>query len=135
MVYAGKIIKDMRLEDDYTLMVVGTVQEEDCDGLSWQYIIKELNIHPEFVVIAGPTSCNIYRGHRGRMEIRISTQGTSCNSSAPEKGDNAIYKIGPILHELEKLNETLISHEFLGKGNSCCFRNFLHITIKMCSCR
>jgi putative selenium metabolism hydrolase len=32
MVYAGKIIKDLELEGDYTLVVVGTVQEEDCDG-------------------------------------------------------------------------------------------------------
>ncbi|MCH7764819.1 MAG: M20/M25/M40 family metallo-hydrolase, partial [Candidatus Marinimicrobia bacterium] len=30
MVYAGKIIKDLRLEDDYTLVMTGTVQEEDC---------------------------------------------------------------------------------------------------------
>ena len=33
MVYAGKIIKDLGLQDDYTLVVVGSVQEEDCDGL------------------------------------------------------------------------------------------------------
>ena len=32
MVYAGKIIKDLGLEDEYTLLVTGTVQEEDCDG-------------------------------------------------------------------------------------------------------
>lgn len=116
MVYAGKIIKDLKLEDDYTLMVVGTVQEEDCDGLCWQYIIEQMNIRPEFVVITEPTSCNIYRGQRGRMEIRINTQGVSCHGSAPERGDNAIYKMAPILLELKALNEKLISHPFLGKG-------------------
>jgi putative selenium metabolism hydrolase len=116
MVYAGKIIKDLMLEDDFTLMIVGSVQEEDCDGLCWQYIIKELNIRPEFVVITEPTSCNIYRGHRGRMEIKITTQGVSCHGSAPERGDNAIYKMAPILLELKELNERLITHDFLGKG-------------------
>jgi putative selenium metabolism hydrolase len=116
MVYAGKIIKDLKLEDDYTLMIVGSVQEEDCDGLCWQYIIKELGIRPEFVVITEPTSCNIYRGQRGRMEIKVSTQGISCHGSAPERGENAIYKMGPILKDLEGLNERLISHPFLGKG-------------------
>ena len=116
MVYAGKIIKDLQLEGDYTLMVVGTVQEEDCDGLCWQYIIKELNIRPEFVVITEPTSCNIYRGQRGRMEIKVSTQGISCHGSAPERGVNAIYKMAPILQELQELNKELISHPFLGKG-------------------
>ncbi len=116
MVYAGKIIKDLKLEDDFTLMIVGTVQEEDCDGLCWQYIIKELGIRPEFVVITEPTSCNIYRGQRGRMEIRVSTQGVSCHGSAPERGVNAIYKMAPILKELQELNNNLISHPFLGKG-------------------
>ncbi|MCX7710858.1 MAG: YgeY family selenium metabolism-linked hydrolase [Clostridia bacterium] len=116
MVYAGKIIKDLKLEDDYTLLMVGTVQEEDCDGLCWQYIIKELNLRPEFVVITEPTSCNIYRGQRGRMEIKVTTQGISCHGSAPERGVNAIYKMAPILMELQALNQNLIAHPFLGKG-------------------
>ncbi|MDF2890405.1 MAG: peptidase family [Clostridia bacterium] len=116
MVYAGKIIKDLGLEDDYTLIVTGTVQEEDCDGLCWQYIIKEDNIKPEFVVITEPTSCNIYRGHRGRMEIRVTTDGVSCHGSAPERGNNAIFKMAPILSELEKLATELGNDEFLGKG-------------------
>ncbi|WP_407644986.1 YgeY family selenium metabolism-linked hydrolase [Clostridium polyendosporum] len=116
MVYAGKIIKDLKLEDDYTLIVTGTVQEEDCDGLCWQYIINEDNITPEFVVITEPTSCNIYRGQRGRMEIKIQTKGISCHGSAPERGDNAIYKMAPILMELKELNERLKDDSFLGKG-------------------
>ncbi|GAA0747064.1 YgeY family selenium metabolism-linked hydrolase [Clostridium oceanicum] len=116
MVYAGKIIKDLKLEDDYTLIVTGTVQEEDCDGLCWQYIVNEDKIKPEFVVITEPTSLNIYRGHRGRMEIKVTTHGVSCHGSAPERGDNAIFKMGPILNELKALNENLKYDEFLGKG-------------------
>jgi putative selenium metabolism hydrolase len=116
MVYAGKIIKDLELEDDYTLIVTGTVQEEDCDGLCWQYIINEDDIRPEFVVITEPTSCNIYRGHRGRMEIKVTTKGISCHGSAPERGENAIFKMAPILMELEQLAEHLGCDEFLGKG-------------------
>lgn len=116
MVYAGKIIKDMGLEDDYTLIVTGTVQEEDCDGLCWQYIINEDGIKPEFVVITEPTSCNIYRGQRGRMEIKVTTTGVSCHGSAPERGDNAIFKMAPILTELQQLADRLAYDEFLGKG-------------------
>ncbi|AJD28744.1 YgeY family selenium metabolism-linked hydrolase [Clostridium botulinum] len=116
MVYAGKIIKDLGLEDDYTLIVTGTVQEEDCDGLCWQYIVNEDKIKPEFVVITEPTSLNIYRGHRGRMEIKVTTHGVSCHGSAPERGDNAIFKMAPILNELKALNENLKDDEFLGKG-------------------
>ncbi len=117
MVYAGKIIKDLKLEDDYTLLVTGTVQEEDCDGLCWQYIIKESCIRPDFVVSTEPTSCRIHRGQRGRMEIRVDVQGVSCHGSAPERGDNAIFKMAPILNELQDLHGRLITDDFLGKGS------------------
>ncbi|ABZ75212.1 peptidase dimerisation domain protein [Shewanella halifaxensis HAW-EB4] len=116
MVYAGKIIKDLGLEDEYTLLVTGTVQEEDCDGLCWQYIIEESKIRPEFVVSTEPTDCQIYRGQRGRMEIRIDVPGISCHGSAPERGDNAIFKMGHILGELEQLAGNLGDDAFLGKG-------------------
>ena len=116
MVYAARIIKDLHLEDDYTLLITGTVQEEDCDGLCWQYIIEQLNIRPEFVISTEPTDCKIYRGHRGRMEIRVEVQGVSCHGSAPERGDNAIFKMAPILMELEAMSGKLANDPFLGKG-------------------
>lgn len=116
MVYAAKIIKDLGLEDEYTLLVTGTVQEEDCDGLCWQYLIEQLNIRPEFVISTEPTDCRIYRGHRGRMEIRVEVQGVSCHGSAPERGDNAIFKMAPILTELQSLAGRLGNDAFLGKG-------------------
>ena len=116
MVYGAKIIKDLDLTGDYTLLVTGTVQEEDCDGLCWQYILNESKIKPEVVVLTEPTSCNIYLGQRGRMEIKVATRGLSCHGSAPERGDNAIYKMAPILTELRALNENLPDHDFLGKG-------------------
>jgi putative selenium metabolism hydrolase len=117
MVYAGKIIKDLKLEDEYTLLVTGTVQEEDCDGIPWQYIIEEDKIRPEFVVITEPTSCRIYRGHRGRMEIKVAVRGISCHGSAPERGDNAIYKMAPIILDIQKLHNHLKDDAFLGKGS------------------
>ncbi len=117
MVYAGKIIKDLGLEDEYTLVMVGSVMEEDCDGLCWQYIIKELGLKPEFVISTEPTDGGIYRGQRGRMEIKVSVSGVSCHGSAPERGDNAIFKMAPILQELEELHKNLITDDFLGKGS------------------
>jgi len=119
MVYAGKIIKELGLNKDYTIYFTGTVMEEDCDGLCWQYIINEEKIIPEMVVITEPTNMNIYRGHRGRMEIMVNIKGFSCHGSAPERGDNAIYKISRIALEIENLNERLAFDEFLGKGSVC----------------
>ena len=105
-VYGAKIMKDLGLlNDKYRVMVVGSVQEEDCDGLCWQYIINEDKIRPEFVVSTEPTDGGIYRGQRGRMEIRVDVKGVSCHGSAPERGDNAIYKMADILQDVRSLNE------------------------------
>jgi putative selenium metabolism hydrolase len=117
MVYAGKIIKELGLADDYTVVMVGTVQEEDCDGLCWQYLIREMDLKPEFVVSTEPTDGGIYRGQRGRMEIRVEVEGISAHGSAPERGDNAIFRMGRILGELEELHTRLKDDDFLGKGS------------------
>ena len=116
-VYGAKIMKDLGLiPEGYKVLVTGTVQEEDCDGLCWQYIHNEMGVTPEFVVITEPTDKGIYRGQRGRMEIRVEVKGVSCHGSAPERGDNAIYKMAEIVLEIKELNERLHYDPFLGKG-------------------
>jgi putative selenium metabolism hydrolase len=117
MLTAGRIIKELGLAGEFSIYLTGTVMEEDCDGLCWQYLIREEKLKPEMVVITEPTNLNIYRGHRGRMEILIKVKGVSCHGSAPERGDNAIYKISRIALEIEKLHERLKSDPFLGKGS------------------
>lgn len=116
IVYGGRIIKELGLEGEFTLWVVGSVQEEDCDGLCWQYILDEGGLRPEAVVIAEPTNLAVYRGHRGRMEIEVRTSGVSCHGSAPERGVNAIYRMAPIVADVERLNGRLGGEPFLGKG-------------------
>ena len=105
-VYGAKIMKDLGLiPEGYKILVVASVQEEDCDGLCWQYIYNEDKVVPEFVVSTEPTDGGVYRGHRGRMEIRVDVKGISCHGSAPERGDNAIYKMADILEDVRALNE------------------------------
>ena len=111
--YGVKIMKDLGLiPAGYKIMVVGSVQEEDCDGMCWQYIVNKYfpangikKEQVEFVISTEPTDGGIYRGHRGRMEIRVDVKGVSCHGSAPERGDNAIYKMADILQEVRALNE------------------------------
>lgn len=119
MVYGARIIKDLDLHGDYTLWVVGSVQEEDCDGLCWQYILNEGVLSPEIVVITEPTNLQVYRGHRGRMEIGVTARGVSCHGSAPERGRNAVSMMAKIVGEIDRLNERLKHDDFLGKGTVC----------------
>ena len=116
-VTAGRILKELAFDRDLTLWFTGTVIEEDCDGLCWKYLVEEEKLKPDFVVITEPTNLNIYRGHRGRMEIEVSFKGISAHGSAPERGKNAIYAASRACLEIEKLNERLASDPFLGKGS------------------
>jgi putative selenium metabolism hydrolase len=116
MVTAGRILKELGFERDLTLYFVGSVMEEDCDGLCWKYMVEENGIKPDFVIITEPTNLGIYRGHRGRMEMQIHFNGISAHGSAPERGQNAIYLASRTALEIEKLNERLQTDEFLGKG-------------------
>ncbi|MFQ5548668.1 MAG: YgeY family selenium metabolism-linked hydrolase [Woeseia sp.] len=115
-VYAGALLKKNGFPDGVTLYVTATVQEEDCDGLCWQYIVNEDGLRPDLVVITEATSLRIHRGHRGRMEMEIHTSGISCHGSAPERGVNAVYKMADIIADIEKLNQRLEPRDPLGKG-------------------
>ena len=127
MVYAARIIRDLRLPlDEYTLYVVATVMEEDCDGLCWQYIVQEDKLRPDVVVVTDSTNCRILRGQRGRMEIGVTATGRSCHGSMPHLGDNAVYKIAKVVREIEKLNDRLADDPFLGKGT---------VTVSYIDCR
>ncbi len=118
MITAARILKELAYDGDFTVWFAFTVIEEDCDGLCWKYLIEEEKFVPDFVVSTEPTSCRLYRGHRGRMEIQIDIRGISCHGSAPERGDSAAYKAARAALAIEKLNTELKpdDDEFLGKG-------------------
>jgi len=117
-VHGARIAKELGLLEGAQLWVTGTVMEEDCDGLCWQYILREKVLKPDVVVITEPTNLGVYRGQRGRMEMEVRTQGLSCHGSAPERGINAVYKMAPIIAEIEQLNQRLAAKAdpFLGAG-------------------
>ncbi len=116
MLAALRILSELSDDFPFTLFFVGSVLEEDCDGLCWQYIVNEDKIVPDIVVLTEPTDGKINRGQRGRMEMEISVTGISCHGSAPERGQNAIYKLAPIITAVEKLNGGLLNDTFLGQG-------------------
>ena len=117
MVTAGRILKELGFDRDFTIYFVGSVMEEDCDGLCWKYIIEEDGIRPELVVSTEPTDGGLYRGQRGRMEIEVEFKGVSSHGSAPERGKNAIYMASRACLAAERLNERLPLDDFLGKGS------------------
>jgi len=132
MVYAGKLMKDLGLLEGCQVWMVGSVMEEDCDGLCWHYILQERVLRPEVVVSTEPTGLTLTRGQRGRMEIRVTSRGLSCHGSAPERGVNAVYKLAPACAAIEALNERLARDDFLGKG-TCTVSMFQSLSPSLCA--
>jgi putative selenium metabolism hydrolase len=117
MVHGAAMLKRLGLDHgDVTIYVVGTVQEEDCDGLALNYVLTEVLPRPDLVVLGEATNLQVYRGHRGRAEFAIHTRGRQAHASAPERGVNAIYLMAPVMEQIEALNERLAVDPFLGKG-------------------
>jgi putative selenium metabolism hydrolase len=116
MIAAGRILKDLRYDGAYSVYFTFTVLEEDCDGLCWRYLIEKDGLRPDLAVSTEPTSCRLYRGQRGRMEIEATVRGISAHGSAPERGQSAAYKAARAALAMEAMNGTLAADEFLGKG-------------------
>jgi putative selenium metabolism hydrolase len=117
MVAGLKLLTEMAEEGDFTLYIAGIVQEEACEGLALRVLLEEGGIEPELVVIGECTDLEICRGHRGRTEIEVATRGTSCHASAPARGDNAIYRMSPIIESIKMMEGNLAADSFLGKGS------------------
>ncbi len=118
MVTAGRMLKELGYDGAFSVYFTFTVMEEDCDGMCWKYLIEEEGFKPDFVVSTEPTSCRLYRGHRGRMEMVARMKGVSSHGSAPERGVSAAYKAARAVLAMEQLNEDLLPDDdnFLGKG-------------------
>jgi putative selenium metabolism hydrolase len=116
MIAALRILTGMGYDGPLGVVFAFTVLEEDCDGLCWRYLVEEEGLKPSYAVSTEPTSCRLYRGQRGRMEIQAAVRGLSAHGSAPERGVSAAYKSARAALAVEALNERLPSDPFLGKG-------------------
>ena len=116
MVLGAGLAKEMGALDGVTLYVVGSVQEEDCDGLALEHLLLHTLPRPDLVVLGEPTRGQVYRGHRGRIDVLVRTRGSSCHASAPVRGRNPVYDLAPIVNEIRDLNERLAFHDELGAG-------------------
>lgn len=115
MIYAMAMARDLGLLDGFTIYYLGNIEEE-CDGVACQAFHEWEDVTPDFVVIGEPTKMNVYRGHKGRVELEVVCRGVSAHAASNFLGDNAIYKMLPVVDAIERMDADLPSHEFLGQG-------------------
>ena len=118
MIYGIALGRDLGLiaDDQYTIYYFGNM-EEWCDGIAPNSFVEvDPRVRPDFVVIGEPTKMQVYRGHKGRLELKITAKGRSAHAASNHLGDNAIYKMLPIIEAISKLEPQLGDHAFLGHG-------------------
>jgi putative selenium metabolism hydrolase len=117
MAYGARIARDNGWLDGVTVWLSASVMEEACDGLCMLDLAEHEGLLPDLVVLGEPTDMDVYRGHRGRMSMTITTRGRSAHGAHAERGVNALYLMAPIISEVEALNARLAHDPFLGPGS------------------
>ncbi len=116
MVHGLAIARDLGLLDGWTVYYFGNMEEE-CDGIAPNSFVEvDPKVRPDFVIIGEPTRMQVYRGHKGRIEFKIVQKGRSAHAASNHLGDNAIYKIMPIVANIRDMESKLGYHPFLGQG-------------------
>jgi putative selenium metabolism hydrolase len=115
MIYGMALARDLGLLDGWTAYFLGNI-EEWCDGIGCNAFVEWEGVKPDFVVIGEPTQMKVYRGHKGRLELEVVAKGRSAHAASNYMGDNAIYKMLPVIEAINKMDATLRTHEFLGQG-------------------
>ncbi|RMG87225.1 MAG: YgeY family selenium metabolism-linked hydrolase [Chloroflexi bacterium] len=115
MIYGLALAKELGLLDGVTAYYFGNMEEWN-DGSAPHAFVETEGIRPDFVVIGEPTKMQVYRGHKGRVEFKIVAKGKSAHAASNFLGDNAIYKLVPIIERIANLEPELGDHPFLGHG-------------------
>ena len=116
MIYGLALARDLGLLDGWTAYYFGNM-EEWCDGIAPNSFVEvDPKVKPDFVVIGEPTKLQVYRGHKGRLEMKVTSKGRSAHAASNHLGDNAIYKLLPVIAGIRDLEPQLGDHPFLGHG-------------------
>ncbi len=116
MVHGLAIARDLGMLEGWTAYYFGNM-EEWCDGIAPNTFVEvDPAVRPDFVVIGEPTKMNVYRGHKGRLEMKVTAKGKSAHAASNHLGENAIYKLLPVIAGIRDLEPKLGDHPFLGHG-------------------
>lgn len=107
MIYGLAFARDLGLLDGYTAYYFGNM-EEWCDGIAPNAFVEaDPQVRPDFVVIGEPTKMQIYRGHKGRIELKITAHGRSAHAASHYLGDNAVYKMMAVITQIRELDRRM----------------------------
>jgi len=114
MVISLKILKKLNINYSGNLILNAVADEEIGGrvGTQWclEHKLKSKKVH--FTIIGEPTGLDplpkgLILGEKGRIAIKIITNGISGHASLPAIGKNAIYMMNEIIQNLDELDEII----------------------------
>jgi acetylornithine deacetylase len=100
----------------FDLTFVGTVDEE-CSMAGAEQLAREIAGF-ELCLALEPTDLKVINAHKGVYRCLVITRGRAVHSSHPERGDNAISRMLPILQDLEVWGAELAERQHPGLGKA-----------------
>jgi putative selenium metabolism hydrolase len=107
-VYAMKILQDLRdtqgirLPGDIIFSAVMDEENATCFGADYlmKTTLPEAGLDVDVTFLSEPTNGCVLLGHRGKVELVVTTKGVTAHSSTPSKGINAVEKMVPVLQDV-----------------------------------
>ena len=115
MVQAGGVIKKLGLNLSGDVLVTCVSREEMARGEGIKALL-EAGVRADCAVSGEASGLQVYLGHRGKSEWKVTVRGRTSHAGYPAGGINAILKMNKYLNALEE-NYPLPDHEFLGRAS------------------
>ncbi len=127
MLYGLAIARDLGLLEGWTVYYFGGVEEWN-EGSAPHAFVQTEGIRPHFVVVGEPTNLQVYLGQKGRVEFTVTAFGKGAHAASPHLGDNALYKLLPVIEHVRALEAACADDPFLGRGQITCTDLHVHTT-------
>jgi acetylornithine deacetylase/succinyl-diaminopimelate desuccinylase-like protein len=98
-------------------VVVACVADEEHSSIGVQEALR--SVSADAAIVTEPTELEVIVAHKGFVWSEIEVTGRAAHGSRPHLGTDAIVKIGPVLTEIGRLDESLAAteHPLVGRGS------------------
>ena len=99
-------------------VIVAAVVDEEHSSIGADALVAEWSA--DAAVVTEPTDLGIVVGHKGFGWVDVEVLGKAAHGSRPREGEDAILRMGRVLHHLERLDREIQSrepHPLLGTGS------------------
>jgi acetylornithine deacetylase len=87
-------------------VILACTVDEEHTFLGVQELVKR-GVRADLAIVAEPTNLDIVNAHKGLARFVLTTLGRACHSSRPDRGINAVYRMGRVLTGIERFARML----------------------------